>query len=534
MEGRRGQAGAGRAGARVRAGARAEPACDATAIIPVKRSAPPSSGSSKPSTGRSARRSSRRCSPTCSPRSASAELVERVIVVTGERRAERIALRHARRATDAARGPPRPRRTPATRRRPRWGSSAPRRSEPACVALLPGDCPLLDAGRARRGARAHAAAAGWRSSPTATAPAPTRSCSRRPTRSAPAFGPGSCARHADRARARRARGRGRAARLPGARRRHARRPRGAGRGAGAQRPTAPRRRPPSWRDWAGSAARARGMSGRRRARSRSTACPRSRAGDRARRADRRGGWPARARSLAGGDVVAVAQKAVSKAEGRVRELRRRRARAEARRQLAARLGKDPRLVELILGESRAVVRAERGVLIVETLSGWVCANAGIDASNVPGTDRVTLLPEDPDASARRIRAELGAAAGVRRRWSITDSFGRPWRLGQTDVAIGCAGLTPLDDWRGRTRPRRPRARRDRDRGRRRGGGGGRPGPRQGRGRSRLPGPRARALRQRRGRARRRGAPRPESRRPVPRGRGGQLSRLPSGRAGPPR
>jgi coenzyme F420-0:L-glutamate ligase/coenzyme F420-1:gamma-L-glutamate ligase len=120
------------------------------------------------------------------------------------------------------------------------------------------------------------------------------------------------------------------------------------------------------------------------------------------------------------------------------------------RELATGLGKDPRLVELILSESRAVVRAERDLLIVETHSGWICANAGIDASNVPATDRVTLLPEDSDASARRIRAELGAAAGVRPAVLIADSFGRPWRIGQVDAAIGCAGLAPLDDWRGRT------------------------------------------------------------------------------------
>ena len=150
-----------------------------------------------------------------------------------------------------------------------------------------------------------------------------------------------------------------------------------------------------------------------------------------------------------GDVVAVAQKAVSKAEGRVRELDDVAPGPEARR-LAERLGKDPRLVELILSESRAVVRAERDLLIVETRSGWICANAGIDASNMPGTDRVTLLPEDADASARHIRAQLGAAAGVRPGVVISDSFGRPWRLGQVDVAIGCAGMAPLDDWRGRT------------------------------------------------------------------------------------
>jgi coenzyme F420-0:L-glutamate ligase / coenzyme F420-1:gamma-L-glutamate ligase len=149
------------------------------------------------------------------------------------------------------------------------------------------------------------------------------------------------------------------------------------------------------------------------------------------------------------DIVAVAQKAVSKAEGRVRGLDEVAPGRQARR-LARRLGKDPRLVELILSESRAVVRAERDLLIVETLSGWICANAGIDASNAPGDERVTLLPEDSDASARRIRAEIEAAAGSRPGVLVSDSFGRPWRLGQTDVAIGCAGLVPLDDWRGRT------------------------------------------------------------------------------------
>ena len=145
-------------------------------------------------------------------------------------------------------------------------------------------------------------------------------------------------------------------------------------------------------------------------------------------------------------------------------------------------------------EPRDGPRRER-LLIVETLSGWICANAGIDASNVPGTDRVTLLPEDADASARRIRAEIGAATGVRPAVVITDSFGRPWRLGQTDVAIGCAGFAPLDDWRGRTDAEGRRARRDRGRRRRPGRGGRRSGAAQGHGCSRLPGPRPRALRQ---------------------------------------
>jgi coenzyme F420-0:L-glutamate ligase len=90
------------------------------------------------------------------------------------------------------------------------------------------------------------------------------------------------------------------------------------------------------------------------------------------------------------------------------------------------------------------------VLIVETRHGWICANAGIDASNVQGSDTVALLPVDPDASARRVREGLAAAAGVRPAILVADTFGRPWRLGQTDVAIGCAGLVALDDWRGRT------------------------------------------------------------------------------------
>ena len=89
------------------------------------------------------------------------------------------------------------------------------------------------------------------------------------------------------------------------------------------------------------------------------------------------------------------------------------------------------------------------MLIAETHGGWICANAGIDASNVPGDGAVTLLPLDADASARRIRAEIHEAAGVSPAVLIADSFGRPWRIGQADVAIGCAGLVPLDDWRGR-------------------------------------------------------------------------------------
>jgi coenzyme F420-0:L-glutamate ligase/coenzyme F420-1:gamma-L-glutamate ligase len=156
---------------------------------------------------------------------------------------------------------------------------------------------------------------------------------------------------------------------------------------------------------------------------------------------------ARAELLAG-DVVVVSQKIVSKAEGRLRRLSSVIPGSEARR-LAAVLGKEPALVELILEESREVLRAERGVLIVETHHGFVCANAGVDSSNLPEADTVALLPEDPDASARRIRAELPAATGAAPATIVADSFGRAWRLGQAEVAIGCAGIAPLDDWRGR-------------------------------------------------------------------------------------
>jgi coenzyme F420-0:L-glutamate ligase/coenzyme F420-1:gamma-L-glutamate ligase len=152
--------------------------------------------------------------------------------------------------------------------------------------------------------------------------------------------------------------------------------------------------------------------------------------------------------LRAGDVVVISQKIVSKAEGRLRELSSALPGGEARR-LAAVLGKDPALVELILEESREVLRAERGVLIVETRHGFVCANAGIDGSNLPGEGTVCLLPEDPDGSARRIRAEIRTAAGVSPAVIVADSFGRAWRLGQAEVAIGCAGIAPLEDWRGR-------------------------------------------------------------------------------------
>jgi coenzyme F420-0:L-glutamate ligase / coenzyme F420-1:gamma-L-glutamate ligase len=153
--------------------------------------------------------------------------------------------------------------------------------------------------------------------------------------------------------------------------------------------------------------------------------------------------------LTDGDVVVVSQKVVSKAEGRLRRLSSVIPGAEARK-YAAVLGKEPQLVELILEESREVVRAVGGVLIVETNHGFVCANAGIDSSNVGDAGSVLLLPEDPDASARRLRTEIGGVHGARIGVVIADSFGRAWRVGQAEVAIGCAGLVPVDDWRGRT------------------------------------------------------------------------------------
>ena len=153
--------------------------------------------------------------------------------------------------------------------------------------------------------------------------------------------------------------------------------------------------------------------------------------------------------LLDGDVVVVSQKVVSKVEGRVRRLSSIIPGGEARR-LAAMLGKEPALVELILAESREVLRAERGVLITETHHGFVCANAGVDSSNMSEPDTVSLLPEDPDASARRVRDEIRAAASLAPAVIVSDSFGRAWRLGQAEVAIGCAGIAPLDDWRGRT------------------------------------------------------------------------------------
>src|SRR5260370_16550031 len=141
-------------------------------------------------------------------------------------------------------------------------------------------------------------------------------------------------------------------------------------------------------------------------------------------------------------ILAVAQKIVSKAEGAIANLREIQPSALAR-SWASEWGKDPRLIELILSQSRRILKMDRGVLITETRLGHVCANAGVDQSNVEGDDFATVLPNDPDASAARLQKELGCGALI-----VTDTFGRPWREGLVDVAIGVAGLAPLQDYRG--------------------------------------------------------------------------------------
>lgn len=148
------------------------------------------------------------------------------------------------------------------------------------------------------------------------------------------------------------------------------------------------------------------------------------------------------------DIVVIAQKAVSKVEGRLVELADVRPGPRALG-LAEEHGKDARLVQVVLDESAEVLRADRGRLICRTHHGFVCANAGVDASNTGAPDRLVLLPVDPDRSARGLRAALRDLAGVSPAIVISDSFGRPWRIGQSEVAIGCAGLAVLDDWRGR-------------------------------------------------------------------------------------
>jgi coenzyme F420-0:L-glutamate ligase / coenzyme F420-1:gamma-L-glutamate ligase len=154
--------------------------------------------------------------------------------------------------------------------------------------------------------------------------------------------------------------------------------------------------------------------------------------------------------LQDGDIVVVTQKIVSKAEGCVVDLASVEPSALAK-QWASLWDKDARVVELVLRQSKRIVRMDRGVIIAETFHGLVCANAGIDQSNVGG-GRVTLLPEDPDASAERLRSALADAAGVRIGVVITDTHGRAWREGQINLAIGCAGVESLRHFEGQLDP----------------------------------------------------------------------------------
>jgi len=151
---------------------------------------------------------------------------------------------------------------------------------------------------------------------------------------------------------------------------------------------------------------------------------------------------------AAGDVVAIAQKIISKAEGRIVRLNTVTP-SDRAKDIAARASKDPRVVELILRESRAVIRVSPGVIITEHNTGVILANAGIDRSNLPDSDAAALLlPLDPDASAAGLRESLQREFGVRLGVLVTDSIGRPWRLGTVGTAIGCAGVLTLDDLRG--------------------------------------------------------------------------------------
>ena len=154
---------------------------------------------------------------------------------------------------------------------------------------------------------------------------------------------------------------------------------------------------------------------------------------------------AAAAKLADGDIVVVAHKVVSKAEGRVVRLAEVEASAQAR-DLAA--DEDPRRLEVILRESARVVRARPPLVIAETRHGFVCASAGVDSSNAPEAGTLVLLPVDPDASAARLRARLRELTGAEIAVIVSDSFGRAWRQGTTDVAIGCAGVEPLLDLHG--------------------------------------------------------------------------------------
>jgi coenzyme F420-0:L-glutamate ligase/coenzyme F420-1:gamma-L-glutamate ligase len=149
--------------------------------------------------------------------------------------------------------------------------------------------------------------------------------------------------------------------------------------------------------------------------------------------------------LEDGDVLVVAQKVVSKAEGRVMALE---GVVPSERALELAGDEDPRRVEVILREAKRIVRVRPPLLIAETQHGFICASAGVDASNAPEPDTLVLLPVDPDASAKRLRQRWRELSGVEVGVIVSDSFGRPWRIGTTDVALGAAGLRVLEDLRG--------------------------------------------------------------------------------------
>ncbi len=331
----------------------------------------------------------------------SAELIERVIVVTGEGRAEKVAMHRAQRAKT----PIEVFRDPDDRGHSEAATLGIIRAKALgarAVALLPGDCPLLAAGELD--------AALARLAPDTVAVVPDRHGT---GTNALLMCPPGCHRPGLRARQSRpprraraparARGRGRRTAVAGPGSGHRRRPRGAGGGS-------------RWPQRAGSA----DGQGPRRPRDRGLMEVLAVTGvGEVAEGDRLGALlAAAAPSLEDRDVVVVSHKVVSKAEGRLRPLSDVEPTDRATG-LAGALDKDPRFVQLVLDESRSVIRAERGVLIVETRQGWICANAGIDTSNVPGHETVVLLPEDADASARRIRREIseecGVSAGGRRR-----------------------------------------------------------------------------------------------------------------------
>ena len=156
-------------------------------------------------------------------------------------------------------------------------------------------------------------------------------------------------------------------------------------------------------------------------------------------------------ALENGDVLVVTQKVVSKAEGRIVDLNDVEPGPFAR-QIAEQWEKDARVVETVLRESARIVRMDHGVVICETRHGFICANAGIDSSNVERLGTVTLLPEDPDASARALRARIKKELGVSVAVVITDTFGRPWREGHVNFAIGVAGMLPVRDYNGQVDP----------------------------------------------------------------------------------